>query len=238
MEFRVAGHLGADSRIIKDIRDGVDVHSFTAQTLTDAGQETDRQGAKSHTFKPLYGGQSGTKAEQTYYAAFKTKYKGITKAQEKWIDEVLSTKELVTEYGMRFYWPSTRMLASGYVVNRESICNYGVQGFATGEIIPIAVTYQWHRMKAEGMESFLVNTIHDSSIAEINPEEIELFNDIGVKAYTTDVYNYLREVYNIDFLAPLGVEVKCSPHWANSQEIKEGLGFEKKYESNPTIGAL
>jgi len=236
LEFRVAGHLGKDTRIIQDIRDGVDVHSFTSQTLTEAGQATDRQDSKSHTFKPLYGGRSGTKAEQTYYQAFREKYQGITEAQQSWINDVLVNGYLITEYGMRFYWPGTEMTSSGYVVNSTSICNYPVQGFATAEIIPISVTYQWHRMKAANMESFLINTIHDSSIAEINPNEIELFKEIGVKAFTEDTYNYLREVYEIEFLAPLGVEVKVSPHWSDSEEIINGLGFEEKFESEPLIG--
>lgn len=139
---------------------------------------------------------------------------------------------------MRFYWPDTSMQGSGYVTNSTSICNYPVQGFATGEIIPIAVTYQWHRMKAANMESFLVNTIHDSSIGEINPKEIELYKEIGVLSYTTDVYRYLQEVYHIQFIAPLGVEIKLSPHWSDSSEIKAGLGFEEKYESEPLVGVV
>lgn len=237
LEFRVAGHLGEDIKIISDIREGVDVHSFTAQTLTDAGQETDRQGGKPHTFKPLYGGQSGTKAEQAYYAAFKAKYPGITQAQQDWITEVLREGYLTTEYGMRFYWPDTKMTQSGYVINSTSICNYPVQGFATAEIIPIAITYQWHRMKAAQMESFLVNTIHDSSIAEINPNEIELYKELSVKAYSLDVYNYLQEVYHIQFKAPLGTEIVLTPHWADKEELEADLGFSEKFESTP-IGEL
>lgn len=240
LEFRVAGHSGRDTRACQDIRDGVDVHAFTASILhdcvIDAIKKEWRQDAKAHTFKPLYGGKSGTEREQKYYQAFRDKYQGIAQTQERWIDEVLRNGYLVTEYGMRFYWPDTKMTGSGYVTNSTSICNYPVQGFATAEIIPIAITHQWHRMKAANMTSFLVNTIHDSSIGEINPKEIELYKKIGVKAYTTDVYNYLQEVYHIQFTAPLGVEIKLSPHWSDGSEIKAGLGFEEKFESEPLTG--
>lgn len=240
LEFRVAGHLGKDDKIVSDIRDGVDVHSFTASILHECGTEEIlkewRQDAKAHTFKPLYGGKSGTEREQKYYQAFRDKYEGITQTQERWVEEVLRDGYLVTEYGMRFYWPDTRMTQSGYVTNSTSICNYGVQGFATAEIIPIAITYQWHRMKEAQMESFLVNTIHDSSIAEVNPKEIELYKEIGVQAYGLDVYNYLQEVYHIKFIAPLGVEIKLSPHWSDGAEIDAGLGSEEKFENITQTG--
>lgn len=53
LEFRVAAFLGQDTQATEDIRNGVDVHSFTSQVMTNAGQETARQEAKAHTFKPL-----------------------------------------------------------------------------------------------------------------------------------------------------------------------------------------
>lgn len=53
LEFRVAAFLGQDEQAIYDIRNGTDIHQYTADTITAAGQETDRQTAKAHTFKPL-----------------------------------------------------------------------------------------------------------------------------------------------------------------------------------------
>jgi DNA polymerase I-like protein with 3'-5' exonuclease and polymerase domains len=53
LEFRVAAFLGQDKRAVNDIREVFDVHSYSAQTMTDAGQDTSRQEAKAHTFKPL-----------------------------------------------------------------------------------------------------------------------------------------------------------------------------------------
>lgn len=52
LEFRVAAHCGKDVAAREAIENKFDVHTFTAKTLTEAGQPTDRQGAKAHTFKP------------------------------------------------------------------------------------------------------------------------------------------------------------------------------------------
>lgn len=219
LEFRVAAHLGRDSVAKEAIESGFDVHSFTAQVLTDAGQPTDRQEAKAHTFKPLFGGQSGTDAEQQYYRAFRERYPGIAKTQQRWIDEVLSTKALTTETGLKFYWPDTKITRSGYVTNTPSICNYPVQSFATADIIPIGVTYLWHRMKANNMQSFIVNTIHDSAITELHPEEVELFSEIGELSLISDVYIYLEKVFGIKFTVSLGAEVIVTNNWGDKANV-------------------
>jgi len=220
LEFRVAVHLGRDEQGLYDIEHGEDIHGFTAQTLTEAGEPTDRQGAKAHTFKPLYGGQSGTHAQQTYYQAFRLKYKGIAEAQQRWINEVLSTGKLVTEWGMVYHWPGTKMSRSGYVDNTTSICNYPVQGFATAEIIPIALVFMWHRLRRSDLQMRIVNTIHDSIIMLLPEEEQEDFHILSKECLINAVYDYLRCTYNVQLTVPLGCSVSTGKHWGSKEETK------------------
>jgi len=228
LEYRVAVFLGQDEAGLRDITDGVDSHAFTASIIYednwdegaylggDKEQKGIRTASKAHTFKPLYGGESGTESEQRYYRAFKDKHKDIAATQERWKREVLGTKKLKTVTGLEFSWPDTYMTRSGYITNSTSICNYPVQSFATADIMPIAITYLWHRIKAEGLRSFLVNTVHDSGIAEIHPEEVEKYSDIAELSFTSDVYTYLDTIYNIDFNVPLEAEVEIYTHWSDN----------------------
>ena len=220
LEFRVAAFMGQDEAAISDIRNEVDVHRFTASTITEAGQVTSRQEAKAHTFKPLYGGSSGTEAEKAYYAAFKEKYKGIASTQQEWIDTVVRDKKLRIPSGLEFYWDNCRMGRDGYVTNSSNICNYPVQSFATADIIPIAVRFLWEAMKEANLQSFIVNTVHDSVILEVHPDEVEIIIELGVDSFTTKVYNYLHDVYKLDFNVPLGVGYKFGEHWSLGEEVK------------------
>lgn len=224
LEFRVAAFLGQDERAVTDIRNGFDVHTYTAKVMTDAGQPTARQEAKAHTFKPLFGGQSGTDAEQTYYKSFRQKYPGIATAQQSWIDEALVHQKVQTITGLIYHYPGTRISrGSGYVTNTTQICNYAVQGFATADIIPIAITYLWHELRARGLRSFIVNTIHDSAVMEVHPDEIEEVRKISTKCFTISVYLYLYKVYNIHFNVPLGTGFKCGKFWTEGEEIVEAV---------------
>ncbi|MEK0326623.1 MAG: DNA polymerase, partial [Nitrosopumilus sp.] len=79
LEYRVAVWYGQDEEGLKDIKEGVDSHAYTAShifgkrftTLLPSNPiyKELRFRAKAHTFKPLYGGQSGTADEKRYYTA-------------------------------------------------------------------------------------------------------------------------------------------------------------------------
>ncbi len=59
LEFRTAVFLAQDEQGMADIKNKIDVHKFTADVIG-----VSRQDAKAHTFKPLYGGTTGTDDEK------------------------------------------------------------------------------------------------------------------------------------------------------------------------------
>jgi DNA polymerase I-like protein with 3'-5' exonuclease and polymerase domains len=223
LEFRIATHLGKDKQALYDITHKVDIHSYTAGIIG-----CSRQDAKPHTFKPLYGGKSGTDKEREYYDAFAQKYHQIAAAQRGWTHKVLDNKKLVTEYGLIFYWPDCKMTESGWVTYTTNIYNYPVQGFATAEIIPIAIVCAWHRMK--DMESFLVNTVHDSIIAELHPDEVDTWHEIAQQCLIEDTYLILERLYGVRLTVPLGAGVMIGSHWSSA----EAKASEVVYEADPS----
>lgn len=218
LEFRVAAEMGHDPVATQEIIDGADVHANTAKVLSDAGEPTSRQDAKASTFAPLYGGGGKTPAGKAYAKFFKEKYNGIAQTQLGWAHKVLASGKLRTPYGMIFHWPGTKMSRSGYIENTTSIYNYPVQGFATAEIIPIALVYFWHRSR--DLPIVIWNTIHDSIASRVHQSVVAEYEELSKTCLTTDVYNFLREVYNYEFSIPLGVGVKVSRLWGRADVEK------------------
>lgn len=206
LEFRVAAFLGQDEQAIEDIKNGFDVHQYTADIINCA-----RQQAKAHTFKPLFGGVSGTKAEKKYYDAFKEKYSAIADQQGKWVWDTLVSKKQRLVSGLILYHPQLKVTVSGYIEGNTKVRNYPIQSLATAEIVPIAVRKLWDLM--EPLESFLVNTVHDSVIMEIHPDEKEKVEELVEYAFTVYVPKYLREVYGIEFNVELVADVEFKSHW-------------------------
>lgn len=220
LEFRIAGQLSGDNQILRDIDEHVDVHTITANAITEAGQATTRQEAKSHTFKPLYGGESGTDAERAYYELFKRKYHELTSEQDKWVNQALKSKKLTVPTGLIFYFPELKVQRSGYVSGSTKVKNYPVQYFATGEIVPIALIFLWSYLKEKSCRSIIINTVHDSIVTETHPDERELLYELGIKALTVDVVDYVKKLYNIDMIIPLEIETKRGSHWGEGKVVK------------------
>jgi len=231
LEFRIAMHMARDPVGYKDIVEGKDIHRFSASELNEIPESEvtseQRQAAKADTFKPTYGGKSGTPAQRRYYEAFAERYSALDKTQKGWTHEVLNKKVLTTEYGLKFYWPACKMTQSGWITHTTNIYNYPIQGFATAEIIPIAIVCAWHRMK--DLESFLVNTVHDSIIAELHPDEVELWHEVAQQCLIEDCYAILQSLYDIHLTVPLGAGVMVGSHWND----KESKASEVTYQAGP-----
>lgn len=228
LEFRIAGHLGNDETIIKEVTEGFDVHSFTRDIINSVDKEKiDRTGAKAHTFKPLYGGESGTKGQKEYYAAFREKYSGLNQQQEEWCAEVACAKKLSLPWGMKFYWPHAAMQESWGKARlnvKTQVYNIAIQSLATADIVPVALACMWHR--ARDAEMLLVNTVHDSIEAEFPPEERELFEEIACVSMTTDVYLYLWAAYKIKLRCPLAVGMLIGSNWGVPLEGEEEISVQ------------
>lgn len=223
MEFRSAVILGRDKQGEEDIVGGADVHAFTRDTMNAAyikfgiDKQIDRQGAKSSTFTPLFWGQGKDEAEQEYAKAFAEKYFGIREEQQRWVNIVADKKKLTTPYGMIYYWPHAKMYRSGYVSGSTEIVNIPIQGFATAECIPISLVHFWHRVR--GMPIHLFNTVHDSGVTRQRKDYRDVAIQAAKVAMTTDVYGFLKSVYNYDTgSCPLGVGFKIGTHWGVSDK--------------------
>lgn len=233
LEFRVAAHLGKDEAAKQDIRDKFDVHRYTASIIFkepfDKVSKHTRTAAKPFTFKPLFGGTSGTKDEKRYYVAFKKKYKQLVKEQTEWKYVVLKDKKLKTSSGLIFYWPNATMSKDGnFMSGQNDVFNYPIQSLATAEIIPISLVYLWYRMKLCGLKSFITNTVHDSVALEIDPEEQKAISTLTEDAFTKDCYDYLTKVYGIKLTVALGVAYNFDKHW--------GCGIDVEFEVAPDVG--
>ena len=220
LEFRVAAALSGDKVALKDIVDGVDVHIRTAETLTAHGQETSRQDAKTHTFKPLYGGTSGTKAEQAYYKSFLSTYKGIARWHKKLLQTAATHKSIWLPSERRYRFPWAIINPYGGVSGGTKIKNYPVQGFATADIVPLA-TISLHKLfKENKLKSLIINEVHDSIVVDTYHGEGDKVVSLMSKAML-GVIDTLEKDFNYKFKVPLEIEVKRGKNWLDMKVIHQ-----------------
>lgn len=220
LEFRVAAFLSQDMTAIDEVTTGFDVHSYTAKVISDAGQPMSRQEAKAHTFAPLYGasGFGRSEAEAAYYKQFTKKYAGIAKWHEALAKEALSTGKITTPSGREFSFPDVQRRRFGGVTYFTQIKNYPVQSFATADIVPISLIYIDKLLTVNKLQSCVVNTVHDSIVIDVHPDEEERVLQI-IKAANDRLIPIVNKKWDLDFNIPLLLEAKMGPNWLDTVDV-------------------
>ena len=218
LEFRTAAFLAQDETAMREIATGFDVHAYTAKVITDAGQPTSRQEAKEHTFAPLFGatGFGRTKAEQAYYKMFVEKYRGIANWHENLADEALRFMKITNVSGRQYAFPDVTRRSSGSPTHFTMIKNYPVQGFATGDVVPVVLNEMHKRLRQK--KSCLVNTVHDSTVVDVHPDEkddvLGMVNDLN-----NDLNNIIESTYGIELNVPMLLEAKIGRNWLDTVDV-------------------
>ena len=218
LEFRAAAYLSQDETAIKEIKNGFDVHSYTANVINNAGEKMSRQEAKAHTFAPLYGatGFGRTPSQATYYKHFTEKYKGVALWHSKLAKEALETNMITTPSGRQFSFPDVERRSNGSVSYFTQIKNYPVQSFATADIVPLVLMEIDKAL--DRYNSCVVNTVHDSIVIDIHPQETEDVLNI-IRNINKTLINLINNTFRIDFNVPLLLEAKIGDNWLDTKDV-------------------
>jgi len=218
LEFRTAAYLSQDEVAMQEISEGFDVHSYTAQVITNAGQPTSRQEAKAHTFAPLYGatGFGRSEAEAMYYEQFGRKYKGVSDWHKQLGNEAVQTGRIRIPSGRSFAFPDVIRKNNGTVSHFTQIKNYPVQAFATADIVPLIL------LTIDGMleplQSCIVNTVHDSIVIDVHPDEVDKVLQV-VESINSNMKSIIDTRWDIDFNVPLKLDAKIGDNWLDTKDV-------------------
>jgi DNA polymerase I-like protein with 3'-5' exonuclease and polymerase domains len=230
LEFVVAGELSKDPQIIEDITTGKDIHGQTASIVTeqpdptinwkDAEHKPIRDANKPYTFAPLYGGQGANEPEhiKKYFKEFFKIYKGHAEWQFQQMDDVITKGYVVTPSGREYVFPNTIRLRGRKTSNATNIVNYPVQGFATGDIVPLACVRALREFRRLGLRSLLILTVHDSIVVDVYPNE----KDEVVKALKfamTEMNGEIKDRWDYEMTFDLKCEMAIGPNWGEMDDI-------------------
>ena len=225
LEFRIAAYLSQCPAAMKAIEEGLDIHSLTRDFYHGKLQyqpdvlvpEMTRQEAKAETFGPLYG--KITAWTKQFYALFP----GIKEWHETIMGEAATWKQVQTPSGRVYSFPTaewfTNRAGDLLVSGHTQIKNYGVQGFATGDVVAIVCIDIWKYLRQHKAKSKLILQVHDSATTDTHPDE----KDLVLAAYQyafNNVYSHARERWGIDLNVPLSFELSIGKNWLEQEEIK------------------
>jgi hypothetical protein len=199
-----------------------------------AWQRADNKLCKGHTFKPLFGGSSGTDTERAYYKWFGQNYSGVTDTQNAWDREVQQTGRYVAPTGMVFHWNRhwqvdkwgrdrmvNHMGRSLYSIVR----NLPIQYFATGELAMVSTLCLLYECRRRLLRYECVMLIHDDTSGEVHPEDVASWHDACGVAYGEQTHEFFREVYGINYDVELAAESKAGVRFGSGDKQEHAYTF-------------
>ena len=224
LEFRMAGELSRDSQIIADINNGKDIHKQTASIINqcspDAVSKDMRQAAKQYSFAPLYGGMGGGEKPHVkkYFSEFFVLYKGLKEYQEKLMTGVLKTGIVEVPSGRQYKWDNVVRTNNGRVRHATQIVNYPIQGFATGDCVPLACIRALRLFKESNLRSKLILTVHDSIVVDCHKDELEEVKRI-LQTAMLGIGEEMKQRFDYTPVVPFDIEISAGNNWLNQEEL-------------------
>jgi DNA polymerase I-like protein with 3'-5' exonuclease and polymerase domains len=96
------------------------------------------------------------------------------------------------------------------------IKNYPVQGFATGDVVPVVLIEMERNL--QGMQSCIVNTVHDSMVIDIHPDEEQQVIKL-VEEMNDGLNKLVEKYYGVTMNVPLLLEAKVGPNWLDTVDV-------------------
>jgi len=132
--------------------------------------------------------------------------------------DAVTKKEITLPSGRQYAFPDARWTEWGTATNRTAICNYPVQGFATADLLPMALVKLHHDMK--DMRSVICNTVHDSIVIDVYPGEEDQCVQVMSNAMLCLPQETKRR-YNKEYSMPVGIELKMGKNWLDLEAVFE-----------------
>jgi len=198
MEMRILADLSGDAKFINAIKNGYDLHSYTAALMFGLEYTDDfkkhhgdlRQAAKAINFGLMYGMGPGRLAAQInvtpeqgkeYMEKYFSSYPSVRDFLKRVASEAVRNGYSATPGGRKRWYkmpdkndPDYKKLIGS--VERQAK-NHPIQG-TNADAMKFALVSLYERIKREKIDAYILLTVHDEIVTECNSEFADTFKDI------------------------------------------------------------
>jgi DNA polymerase-1 len=222
LEWRMILLLSGDPVGIREINEGLDVHSLNQQAL----ELPSRLIAKIFLFRTIFRGSGWAFANDNDFkhvstdpdfwdaknAAFYNKYKGIDACHKRWESLVNNGKKIQGPSGREWKIP----IRDDGKPSLNAFVNYPVQG-TSADLMAIARVSLRNRLKNTNSNSLLICTVHDSLCADVPPKEVDIVAEMMYNTFDALVPN-MKKLWGIESPIPFPCEVKVGHNLADMEK--------------------
>lgn len=242
LEICALAEITGDTTLIEELNTGVDIHrenaSLWLKKPSDEVTEKERKLAKVMTFQLQYGAKAPKIAEtlgisireaEEFIAAFYRKYHSVdtyhanlSSLRKSYRDSLKLQTDPSREYIKlnttptgRVYTIKPRQTDKGdWYYSLTEMKNYPIQGFATGDIVPILVNIIMDNLHTYSMSdcAIPVGTVHDSIVFDCKAEDVKDLLKL-VEMSFRDFPNYFKSLFEYELQVKYNYDVKIGHNW-------------------------
>ena len=246
LEMVALAYLAEDQQLIDDINNGRDMHRELYKEMYGRyPTDKERKPFKRFSFLLVYGGgittlmaQSGCdrKTAKRFIDTFYKRYTGVKEYHGRIV--AYAEKNAVVSYdpnkaGPQYHYYHASPTGRHYIFTKypneykgglsfspTELKNWPIQGFATGDVVPMMVGILLRKLEEAGLAkgAKLVMTVHDSVIID-TPLDILCECAILAKQTLEDAPKYMKMYFDIDFPCELKVGVEAGINWQDKKEL-------------------
>lgn len=212
LEWRAAMWLAADKTGIKEINEGIDIHSENQKVFS----LPTRLIAKRYAFRTIYRGSGWAFAHDPDFMSvsdspdfwdnvneqFYKKYKGLDKWHSSLAACVAEHRPIISPFGREWFF----LPKEDGKLPLTQLVNYPVQG-TSADLMSIARVSFLRRSKARGLKALLVSTVHDSILVDSPDSEVKEVIQLFYNVFD-DIPKNVLHLFGVVLPIPFPCEVK------------------------------
>jgi len=246
LEMVALAYLANDQQLIDDINNGRDMHKELYKEMYGRyPTDKERKPFKRFSFLLVYGGGVTTLMAQSgcdratakrFITTFYKRYVGVKRYHESIVEQAEKLKVVSYDpsksgpiYNYYHASPTGRHyvftqyyneLRKDYSFSPTELKNWPIQGFATGDVVPMMVGILLRKLEEEGLtpDVKLIMTVHDSVVLDVPLDKLNSCAKLA-KQTLEDAPKYLKSIFNIDFPCQLKVGVEAGLNWQQKEEL-------------------
>lgn len=161
---------------------------------------------------------SSEKFWQKVIDAFYNKYYGFYEWHTQIVKEAMQNGRLIMPTGRIYTYEPKRDFRGDLKAPETIIKNYGVQGTGA-DIMSLARLSFYRRFKLASINGVLVNTVHDSIVCDVHPDDVQKVVNIFHEVFRDLPANF-EKIFGVPFDLPMSCEVGVGENMKELTEVE------------------
>lgn len=157
------------------------------------------------------------------HARFYDKYAGLKRWQDANYLQVCKSGRYQAFTGRWWQFHKEPDFSGVLRFSKPAVCNYCVQGVATGDIVPFAMMILRKKILDRGLDAKMICQVHDSIVMDVHKKDVDEVSFLCHNTFT-ELPKSIKQYWKYDWRTPMTGEVEIGLNYKDLKKIYDKKG--------------